>query len=163
TIGVTGATGALGGRVAARIARLGLPQRLIVRDSNRAPEYPGSSASMASYEDSSDFERASRGVDTLFVVSAPESENRLAAQPRAHGPLRGQCAFRTGLSRGGHALPRLASRVREPPRHPAERSGRSGQGRGVPDRLPVVPAGRARIDLHFRPYTLLHRSTHQVH
>ena len=80
TIGVTGATGALGGRVAARIARLGLPQRLIVRDINRAPEYPGSSASMASYEDTSDFERACRGVDTLFLVSAPESENRLDIQ-----------------------------------------------------------------------------------
>lgn len=61
TIGVTGATGALGGRVAARIARLGRPQRLIVRDINRAPEYPGSSAAMAAYEDSTGFERACRG------------------------------------------------------------------------------------------------------
>ena len=80
TIGVTGATGALGGRIAARIARLGLPQRLIVRDLNRAPEYPGSSASMASYEDTSDFERACRGVDTLFLVSVPEAEDRLDTQ-----------------------------------------------------------------------------------
>lgn len=80
TIGVTGATGALGGRIAARIARLGLPQRLIVRDINRAPEYPGSSASMASYEDTADFERACRGVDTLFLVSLPESEDRLDKQ-----------------------------------------------------------------------------------
>ncbi len=77
TIGVTGATGALGGRVAARIARLGMPQRLIVRDINRAPEYPGSSAMMAAYEDTSSFERACRGVDTLFLVSATESENRV--------------------------------------------------------------------------------------
>jgi uncharacterized protein YbjT (DUF2867 family) len=77
TIGVTGATGALGGRVAARIARLGLPQRLIVRDINRAPEYPGSSAAMAAYEDTAGFERACRGVDTLFLVSATESEDRI--------------------------------------------------------------------------------------
>ncbi|WP_026123034.1 SDR family oxidoreductase [Nocardiopsis halotolerans] len=77
TIGVTGATGALGGRVAARIARLGRSQRLIVRDINRAPEYPGSSAAMAAYEDSSGFERACRGVDTLFLVSATESEERI--------------------------------------------------------------------------------------
>lgn len=77
TIGVTGATGALGGRVAARIARLGLPQRLIVRDLNRAPEYPGSSAAMATYEDTAAFERACRGVDTLFLVSATESEERV--------------------------------------------------------------------------------------
>ncbi|MFD3688659.1 SDR family oxidoreductase [Nocardiopsis sp. NPDC058631] len=77
TIGVTGATGALGGRVAARIARLGLAQRLIVRDLNRAPEYPGSSAAMAAYEDAPGFERACRGVDTLFLVSATESEDRM--------------------------------------------------------------------------------------
>lgn len=77
TIGVTGATGALGGRVAARIARLGAAQRLIVRDINRAPEYPGSSAAMAAYEDTTDFERACRGVDTLFLVSATESEDRV--------------------------------------------------------------------------------------
>lgn len=77
TIGVTGATGALGGRVAARIARLGARQRLIVRDINRAPEYPGSSASMAVYEDTAAFERACRGVDTLFLVSATESEDRM--------------------------------------------------------------------------------------
>ena len=77
TIGVTGATGALGGRVAARIARLGLAQRLIVRDINRAPEYPGSSAAMAVYEDTAAFERACRGVDTLFLVSATESEDRV--------------------------------------------------------------------------------------
>ncbi|MFV2196193.1 SDR family oxidoreductase [Nocardiopsis sp. LOL_012] len=77
TIGVTGATGAVGGRVAARIARLGLAQRLIVRDINRAPEFPGSSASMAAYEDTRSFERACRGVDTLFLVSATESEKRI--------------------------------------------------------------------------------------
>ncbi|WP_159942157.1 MULTISPECIES: SDR family oxidoreductase [unclassified Nocardiopsis] len=77
TIGVTGSTGALGGRVAARIARLGLSQRLIVRDINRAPEYPGSSAAMAAYEDTAAFERACRGVDTLFLVSATESEDRV--------------------------------------------------------------------------------------
>ncbi|WP_150243689.1 SDR family oxidoreductase [Nocardiopsis quinghaiensis] len=77
TIGVTGATGALGGRVAARIARLGMSQRLIVRDINRAPEYPGSSAAMAAYEDTQAFERACRGVDTLFLVSATESEDRI--------------------------------------------------------------------------------------
>ncbi|MBB6119332.1 uncharacterized protein YbjT (DUF2867 family) [Nocardiopsis algeriensis] len=77
TIGVTGATGAVGGRVAARLARLGVAQRLIVRDINRAPEYPGSTAAMATYEDTSDFERACRGVDTLFLVPATESENRI--------------------------------------------------------------------------------------
>ncbi|HJE60907.1 MAG TPA: SDR family oxidoreductase [Nocardiopsis listeri] len=83
TIGVTGATGAVGGRVAARIARLGSTQRFIVRDINRAPEYPGSSASMAAYEDGAGFTRACRGVDTLFLVSATESEDRMEAHVSA--------------------------------------------------------------------------------
>ncbi|WP_026129612.1 SDR family oxidoreductase [Nocardiopsis prasina] len=94
TIGVTGATGALGGRVAARIARLGLAQRLIVRDINRAPEYPESSAAMAVYEDTAAFEKACRGVDTLFLVSATESENRVEAHLSAVDG-----AVRAGVSR----------------------------------------------------------------
>lgn len=94
TIGVTGATGALGGRVAARIARLGLAQRLIVRDINRAPEYPESSAAMAAYEDTAAFERACRGVDTLFLVSATESEDRVEAHLSAVDG-----AVRAGVSR----------------------------------------------------------------
>ncbi len=94
TIGVTGATGALGGRVAARIARLGLAQRLIVRDINRAPEYPESSAAMATYEDTDAFARACRGVDTLFLVSATESENRMETHLSAVDG-----AVRAGVSR----------------------------------------------------------------
>ena len=94
TIGVTGATGAVGGRVAARIARLGAAQRLIVRDINRAPEYPDSSASMAAYEDAAAFERACRGVDTLFLVSATETEDRMEVHARAV-----DAAVRAGVSR----------------------------------------------------------------
>ena len=37
-IAVTGATGGLGGRVAARLADHGVPQRLLVRDAARAPD-----------------------------------------------------------------------------------------------------------------------------
>ncbi len=40
-IAVTGATGELGRRVAARLAALGQPQRLIVRNPVRAPQHPG--------------------------------------------------------------------------------------------------------------------------
>ena len=39
-LAVTGATGQIGGRVAVRLALLGLPQRLIVRDPSRAPRLP---------------------------------------------------------------------------------------------------------------------------
>ncbi|WP_046470957.1 SDR family oxidoreductase [Allosalinactinospora lopnorensis] len=80
TIGITGATGAIGGRVAARLARIGAAQRLIVRDINRAPELPDASAAMAAmaaYEDPHAFERAVKGAATLFLVSATESADRL--------------------------------------------------------------------------------------
>ena len=40
-IGVTGATGAVGGRVAERLAAKGIEQRLIVRDPDRAPKLDG--------------------------------------------------------------------------------------------------------------------------
>lgn len=79
TIGITGATGAVGGRVATRLARRGVAQHLIVRDINRAPELAGAGASMAAYEDAAAFERATKEVDTLFLVSATESQDRVAA------------------------------------------------------------------------------------
>ncbi|MDA8371873.1 MAG: SDR family oxidoreductase [Nocardiopsaceae bacterium] len=77
TIGITGATGEIGGRVAARLARRKVAQRLIVRDINRAPELPGASAAMAAYEETAAFERAAKGVDTLFLVSATEAADRV--------------------------------------------------------------------------------------
>jgi len=40
-LAVTGATGALGGRVVRALADLGIPQRLIVRDAGRAPKLDG--------------------------------------------------------------------------------------------------------------------------
>ncbi|TDQ52534.1 SDR family oxidoreductase [Actinorugispora endophytica] len=78
TIGTTGVTGAVGGRVAARLSRRGIAQRLIVRDLNRAPEAPGSSAAMAAYEDPAAFQRAVRGADVLFLVPASESPDRVS-------------------------------------------------------------------------------------
>ena len=50
---VSGASGAVGGRVAARLAGLGQSQVLIVRDRSRAPDLPGAEAVQASYEDAS--------------------------------------------------------------------------------------------------------------
>ncbi|GAB3491339.1 SDR family oxidoreductase [Nocardiopsis coralliicola] len=74
---MTGATGAVGGRVAARLARRGAAQRLIVRDLNRAPELAGAAAAMAAYEDERAMQRALRGAQTLFLVSAAESADRV--------------------------------------------------------------------------------------
>ena len=70
-LAVTGATGKIGGRVAARLAALGLSQRLIVRDPSRAPALPGAEVfQVSSYGDPAAMGRALSGVDTLFLVSA---------------------------------------------------------------------------------------------
>jgi uncharacterized protein YbjT (DUF2867 family) len=78
-IAVTGATGGVGGRVAAHLAGRGLTQRLVVRDAARAPRLPGAEvASVDGYHDHSGVLRALRGVGTLFLVSARESATRVA-------------------------------------------------------------------------------------
>jgi NAD(P)H dehydrogenase (quinone) len=70
-LAVTGATGEIGGRVAARLAQLGLAQRLIVRDPSRAPSLSGAEVMPASsYGDAVAMGRALTGVETLFLVSA---------------------------------------------------------------------------------------------
>ena len=76
-IAVTGSTGALGGRVARRLADRGLPQRLVVRDAARAPELPGTEVAVAAgYHDHAAMVAALRGAATLFLVSGRESATR---------------------------------------------------------------------------------------
>jgi NAD(P)H dehydrogenase (quinone) len=71
TIAVTGSTGEVGRRVAEGVARLGFPQRLIVRDPARAPRLPGAEiARVFSYSDARNTGEALRGVEALFLVSA---------------------------------------------------------------------------------------------
>jgi NAD(P)H dehydrogenase (quinone) len=78
-IAVTGATGVVGGRVARRLADLGLAQRLVVRDPARAPELPGAEVRAASaYGAGEEMRAALAGVATLFLVPAQESADRLA-------------------------------------------------------------------------------------
>jgi NAD(P)H dehydrogenase (quinone) len=70
-LAVTGATGELGGRVAQRLAGLGLAQRVIVRDPARMPHLPGAEVvRAASYGDADSMGQALKGVGTLFLVSA---------------------------------------------------------------------------------------------
>lgn len=76
-IGVTGATGALGGLVARALAQRGIPQRLLVRTPARAPQLSLATVHRFSYSDRTASETALAGVDTLFMVSASESEDRL--------------------------------------------------------------------------------------
>jgi NAD(P)H dehydrogenase (quinone) len=70
-LAITGATGELGGRVAKRLAGLGLAQRVIVRDPSRMPHLPGAEIVRAtSYGDADSMRQALRGIRTLFLVSA---------------------------------------------------------------------------------------------
>ncbi|MBA7563594.1 NAD(P)H azoreductase [subsurface metagenome] len=89
-LAVTGATGEVGGRVAVRLAKLGLSQRLIVRDPRRAPQLPGAEVVQASsYGDAVAIGRALAGVETLFLVSAQDlmgfirrcAENKVPTPP----------------------------------------------------------------------------------
>jgi NAD(P)H dehydrogenase (quinone) len=70
-LAVTGANGRLGVKVAARLAKLGMGQRLIVRDPSHAPDIPGAEIAYASsYGDPIGMGRALAGVETLFLISA---------------------------------------------------------------------------------------------
>lgn len=80
-IAVTGATGALGGRVAVRLSAAGaVDLRLVVRDGGRAPRLRGTQIreNAGGYRDSAGFRAALEGVDTLYLVSAAEAEDRLS-------------------------------------------------------------------------------------
>lgn len=78
-IAVTGATGFVGGRVARRLAELGVPLRLVVREPARAPELAGAEVRRASaYGAGEEMRTALEGVATLFLVPAHESADRVA-------------------------------------------------------------------------------------
>ncbi|MGV8896239.1 MAG: SDR family oxidoreductase [Rhodoglobus sp.] len=77
TIAVTGSTGNLGGMVAQNLAAAGAAQRLLVRTPSKAPQLPGAVVSAFSYTDREATIAALEGVETVFMVSAPEGEERL--------------------------------------------------------------------------------------
>lgn len=79
-VAVTGATGGIGGRVARRLASVApeLPTRLLGRDPSRLPEVAGAVvAPPASYGDADAMRRAIGPADTLLLVSARESPDRV--------------------------------------------------------------------------------------
>ena len=75
-LAITGATGAVGGKIASHLAGLGHRQRLIVRNRDRAPDLPGAGVAEASYEDPPALREALAGMRTLFMVSAGETGDR---------------------------------------------------------------------------------------
>lgn len=77
-IGVTGSTGQLGSRVARLLASAGVPQRLLVRDPARAPQLPGAEIAQAAYGEKAALLNALDGVDTLLLLSATESADRVS-------------------------------------------------------------------------------------
>jgi uncharacterized protein YbjT (DUF2867 family) len=83
-VAVTGATGAVGGAVARRLADRGLPQRLVVRDPTRLGLLDGADVrTVAGYGAREDMEAALRGVDTLLLIPAAESADRIAEHKAA--------------------------------------------------------------------------------
>jgi NAD(P)H dehydrogenase (quinone) len=77
-VGVTGASGRLGSRVAQRIATTGARQRLLVRDLARAPRLPGADAVRASFGEPDAVREGLRGIPTVLMVSAHGSQTRVA-------------------------------------------------------------------------------------
>lgn len=78
SLAITGASGNVGGTTARLLSERGLPLRLLANTPSRAPKLPGAVAVKCSYEDTLTTRVALEGVDVLFMVSAPESEDRLA-------------------------------------------------------------------------------------
>jgi NAD(P)H dehydrogenase (quinone) len=86
-IAVTGATGELGSRVAARLSRLGLNQRMIVRDPARAPHLPGAEIAQASsYLDSAAMRCALNGIEKALLVSARDRFGVAHISAKNHEP-----------------------------------------------------------------------------
>lgn len=78
TLALTGSTGGLGARVAARLAGLGLSQRLIVREPARAPVHEGVELAVASsYGAAAEMRDALTGVQTLYFVPGREAPERV--------------------------------------------------------------------------------------
>lgn len=76
-LAVTGATGGLGGMVAGALADAGVAQRLLVRTVAKAPQLLGATVLPVTYADRAASVSALAGVETLFMVSASESADRL--------------------------------------------------------------------------------------
>ncbi len=86
-IAVTGAAGEIGSRVAGRLARLGLPQRLIVRNTKRAPHWPGAEIAQAtSYGDGAAMRRALKGMKKVLLVSARDKFGVAHISAKNHVP-----------------------------------------------------------------------------
>ncbi len=77
-IALTGATGVVGGAVAALLSEAGARTRLVVRDPSRAPQLAGAEVRRASgYGAREEMRAALEGADTVFLVPGTESADRV--------------------------------------------------------------------------------------
>lgn len=76
TLAITGSTGRLGRKVARRLAAVGVPQRLLVRDPRRAPKLADTEVVVAPYQDTEAVKRALEGIETVYLVSGDEVRDR---------------------------------------------------------------------------------------
>ncbi|HWI71539.1 MAG TPA: NAD(P)H-binding protein [Baekduia sp.] len=83
---MTGATGAVGSRVAARLAARGVRQRLVARDLARVPAIAGIEALQMGprgYRDQVALTEVLAGCSTVFLVSGREAEDRVVEHAHA--------------------------------------------------------------------------------
>lgn len=76
-LAISDVTGAVGGRVARRLASAGQSARLIVLDAGRDAELPEMEVIEASYRDPASMRRALAGVHTFFMIPVHEAPDRV--------------------------------------------------------------------------------------
>jgi uncharacterized protein YbjT (DUF2867 family) len=77
-VAVTGATGAIGGRVCRHLAAAGTPIRMVARDPARCPDVPGATIALAaSYADGEALRAALAGARSMLLVSGREAADRV--------------------------------------------------------------------------------------
>lgn len=79
-LGITGATGHIGGHLTRLLSQEGIGQRLMVRDSARVSELADIEVVQASYEDADSVRAALDGISTVWMVSLHESPQRVDIQ-----------------------------------------------------------------------------------
>ncbi len=85
-VAVTGVTGGIGGRVAARLEAHGVRMRGVARDLAKVPAIAGLEAvemGRAGYRDQTALTEALAGCETVFLVSASEAEHRVVDHAHA--------------------------------------------------------------------------------
>ena len=76
-IAITGVTGKLGGKAAELVSKNGIAARHLARNPQKATNYDNAEIVRAAFENSPEAIKALKGIDTLLMVSASESPNRL--------------------------------------------------------------------------------------